>query len=1001
MQEDLNRIHKKPYIEKPDSTDEMVDNKAALAEMAEKCWNIYKARNDSVITDLFAGMYKSTVVCPVCDKVSIIFDPFNNLTLQLPIESLWSRTILVFPLHSKPVTLSVDIDKNATFAALREYVAVRVGINPKQTLAAELYKNAFYRVFRDTVTISEEHISDGDVICVWEFPDQPTNHPTPIKKSTKMSYYSANNDAEEIPEMDSPVADKMLVPLFHRRLKGGRTGYRQNNVFGVPSFIVVDREEVKDYDTILRKVLSRVEIMTTRDFLREDSGSEADAPDSTAEDSDTVLMTSDESSDVHAKSLESEDGMVDISMSNGETKPHSSTSPLNGAPRQTTSKPVAPMLRPGSFITPEVRTLFDMKILPVGKTMIPVGINYISEERRDYPALSSRQSDVSARPTMKLKDKIEQRQSINGRSPPTSDDEVDDVLPSAEVHSRQDESSDSDSGLPPVQQIVQPRIVQPHKGFGTFNKSTPRNRKGLITYSKKGNRALPKVGSSRDTTASREMTPAESGPLLRLGESILVDWQPDAYDAFFAGADDQDDEQQMRGCPTWEHPPAVQDADLEEKRRLRISRKRNGVTLGDCLDEFGKPEILSENDAWYCPRCKEHRRASKTFELWKAPDILVIHLKRFSAQGRFRDKLDVFVDFPTEGLDLSTRIAVPEDGKSSIYDLFAVDNHYGGLGGGHYTAFAQNFADNTWYEYNGMSFLDSQADSVMLIHSDSFVTRRPDPKVVITSAAYLLFYRRRSPPTLGGPSFDRLLSATDNETSDSQPTSRAPSPAGEGRRLDDSSRTGLSSALRGVGAAHQAGGGGSADAIRITKVRKGIDDDDPVDGLPTYSEQDTGETLDPRKLQERTLESMEVDEDEGIGGMDEGSHPMWRGPLQYENPTWGFGSNGRAPVQNSPRGSGEDADGPDEDLFADDSSTKVAKSSISDNLDNRMAEFNDDEGTTSGFLGTPPNDTLPLLDIPPPIEEAEQPVAEVIIDGDFPELEEDHDLGPWGHPDTL
>lgn len=91
LQEDLNRITKKPYIEKPDSTDEMVNDSQALREMADKCWDIYKKRNDSVITDLFAGMYKSTVVCPVCAKVSIIFDPFNNLTLQLPIESVWSR----------------------------------------------------------------------------------------------------------------------------------------------------------------------------------------------------------------------------------------------------------------------------------------------------------------------------------------------------------------------------------------------------------------------------------------------------------------------------------------------------------------------------------------------------------------------------------------------------------------------------------------------------------------------------------------------------------------------------------------------------------------------------------------------------------------------------------------------------------------------------------------------------------------------------------------------
>ena len=32
----------------------------------------------------------------------------------------------------------------------------------------------------------------------------------------------------------------------------------------------------------------------------------------------------------------------------------------------------------------------------------------------------------------------------------------------------------------------------------------------------------------------------------------------------------------------------------------------------------------------YCPDCKEFVQATKKFDLWRLPDILVIHLKRFS-----------------------------------------------------------------------------------------------------------------------------------------------------------------------------------------------------------------------------------------------------------------------------------------------------------------------------------------------------------------------------------
>ena len=36
-----------------------------------------------------------------------------------------------------------------------------------------------------------------------------------------------------------------------------------------------------------------------------------------------------------------------------------------------------------------------------------------------------------------------------------------------------------------------------------------------------------------------------------------------------------------------------------------------------------------------------------------------------------------------------------------LYDLFAVSNHYGGLGGGHYTAYAKN--NGKWYDFNDSS----------------------------------------------------------------------------------------------------------------------------------------------------------------------------------------------------------------------------------------------------------------------------------------------------------
>lgn len=189
----------------------------------------------------------------------------------------------------------------------------------------------------------------------------------------------------------------------------------------------------------------------------------------------------------------------------------------------------------------------------------------------------------------------------------------------------------------------------------------------------------------------------DGGPLIRLGEGLVVDWKEDAWEMVFAAGDDE-----SGGAKTFESLETVQDPGLKINQRRRANRRSRGITLEECLDEFERAEILSEQDMWYCPRCKEHRRASKKFDLWKSPDILVAHLKRFSSSGWRRDKLDVLVDFPIEGLDLTSRVIHKEDGKEEIYDLIAVDDHYGGLGGGHYTAYAKNFVDGQWYNYNGM-----------------------------------------------------------------------------------------------------------------------------------------------------------------------------------------------------------------------------------------------------------------------------------------------------------
>ncbi|KAI8910157.1 hypothetical protein EDD86DRAFT_265606 [Gorgonomyces haynaldii] len=77
------------------------------------------------------------------------------------------------------------------------------------------------------------------------------------------------------------------------------------------------------------------------------------------------------------------------------------------------------------------------------------------------------------------------------------------------------------------------------------------------------------------------------------------------------------------------------------------SGMKNGpVYIDECLNKYFEEEILDGDDQWHCPRCKTPRRATKRLTIARLPLVLLIHLKRFSFDGPFRDKVETYVEFP-------------------------------------------------------------------------------------------------------------------------------------------------------------------------------------------------------------------------------------------------------------------------------------------------------------------------------------------------------------------
>lgn len=144
-------------------------------------------------------------------------------------------------------------------------------------------------------------------------------------------------------------------------------------------------------------------------------------------------------------------------------------------------------------------------------------------------------------------------------------------------------------------------------------------------------------------------------------------------------------------------------------------------SLQDCLRLFSKEEKLTDNNKVFCRHCKAHRDSTKKLEIWKVPPIVLVHLKRFSYEGRWKQKLQTYVDFPLDSLDLAQYVIGPKQNLKR-YNLYGVSNHYGGLDGGHYTAYCKNSIKQRWYKFDDHEVSEISTSSVK------------------SSAAYILFY---------------------------------------------------------------------------------------------------------------------------------------------------------------------------------------------------------------------------------------------------------------------
>ncbi|XP_030648580.1 ubiquitin carboxyl-terminal hydrolase 32 [Chanos chanos] len=162
LHEDLNRVHEKPYVELKDS-----DGRPDW-EVASEAWENHLRRNRSIVVDLFHGQLRSQVKCKTCGHVSARFDPFNFLSLPLPMDNSMHLEIIVIRLDgSTPIRYGLRLNVDEKYSGLKKLLSELCCLKPEQILLAEVHMSNIKNFLLDSQKV--RRVVSG-FLCAFEIP---------------------------------------------------------------------------------------------------------------------------------------------------------------------------------------------------------------------------------------------------------------------------------------------------------------------------------------------------------------------------------------------------------------------------------------------------------------------------------------------------------------------------------------------------------------------------------------------------------------------------------------------------------------------------------------------------------------------------------------------------------------------------------------------------------------------------------------------------------------
>lgn len=711
LHEDTNRISKKPYVEKPEQKPEESDEEAG-----SRAWDLHLKREDSRVVENFVGQVKSRVECPRegCGRISTTYDPFMYLSVPLPGATDRVITVTYVEMyaslqsenHERKRRLTLELSKTSKIDDLKALVAskvndeyssakIQITVSPKDLVAVDVWRKSVYTWFNenhDISKISDSAVNDEDGTFVFHVASAVS-----IRAQIKTT-----RDVESEYIEDTVGPSDVSPSTFNDRL-----------VLDVETSRSLDETWEEKLSFFLQNQTQIVNLLKSRHTSHENR---LNFHGNVMNFIDQCYQTAEVKAALDNARVQGE-GKLNVPTSADDR--HTEMSAI-AVDEGTIS--IEELCKQNSSFN-NIRSFYDLAVLEYCMMKFHQQSMSIFNERREQnkdgglvevlfyePTSFSSSSNISAGPgILKISPSLtvyEFRKLLakeygiyfqKSNRGVRRNEACDDDLCMKEPKSIIDQEDDEAAALSIFCTVP---LTYSNKGERPGSHSRDYRRLGSIELEKK---------TSMISYQTKFALPNKDGEK----EYVLdIVGHMGTINVYF-------DQKGTFNLDIWSY--------IRHSKPENEGTVKDAITVYDCIKKHCQLEQLEETEMWYCSNCKEHVQAWKQEHLYRTPPILIIHLKRFhySAMTHRRDKIDTFVQFPLKGLDLRDDVMFWRDGEEPIYDCYAISNHFGGLGGGHYTAYALN-DENEWCNFD-----------------DSRVTTNVDENDVVSKSAYVLYYRRR------------------------------------------------------------------------------------------------------------------------------------------------------------------------------------------------------------------------------------------------------------------